>query len=110
MPRLISAHYGYGVDLVEVHGDFSAGYGHAEAAAPSAQVNGQTVGVMNLMLRGESAVKLNAAMKVATTSKSTSVGSVRTSQDGRIECATYPDATVWCTISNVVGFASKSGV
>ena len=100
---VLSASPGYGVDLVAITGPFGAGYGGADQdGAPSAKVNGRTVGQMSITIDGARAAKLFGAMTVSPSRAGSLV--TKRSPGGRVSCVQSPDAQVFCTLGGFVSF------
>lgn len=98
--------HGYGVDGVGFWGPVSAGYVGGVSKTPSVQVNGETVGSMDVVISEAAADRLFAAM-----SDTWSVflpPNERVSPNGRIQCTQRTTGPSSCLVRGLVGFDTSN--
>ncbi len=107
MKGTIACFDSYGIDGAAFWGYTRAGHTGQPTSQVSAVVNGQTVGLMDVTMRGSSAERLFEAM--STDFSENLPSTERRSSSDRIHC-THPGETdsARCTITGLVGFDSPS--
>jgi hypothetical protein len=100
---VLTCTYGYGVENVTLWGTVEGGYPDA-SSSPTATINSQVVGAMNLQISGPPASSLFAALQTPSQSGATTA----TSPGGRVSCNKFPNGDVFCQVSSVVGISTPN--